>query len=59
MNVILNIHHDGADSKYWLNIKDAATDEKVNEAVKAQLGAMWTQIAEKFKNKGNFLVSRP
>lgn len=56
MNVILNIHHDGADSKYWLNIKDAATYEKVNEAVKAQLGAMWTQIAEKFKNKGNFLV---
>ena len=56
LNAIINIHHDGADSNYWLNIKDAATDETVNEAIKAQLKAMWTQIAERFRDKGNFLV---
>ena len=56
LNAIINIHHDGADSQYWLDIKDAATDDAVNEAVKAQLKAMWTQIAERFKDKGNFLV---
>lgn len=56
LNVILNIHHDGAESKYWLNIKEAAKDEEVNRAVKAQLKAMWTQIATKFKNKGSFLL---
>lgn len=56
LNAIINIHHDGADSQYWLNIKDAAKDGKVNEAAKAQLSAMWTQIAEKFKNKGSFLM---
>ena len=56
LNAIINIHHDGADSQYWLNIKNAATDDAVNEAVKAQLKAMWTQIAERFKDKGNFLV---
>ena len=56
LNAIVNIHHDGADSEYWLDIKDAATDDAVNEAVKAQLKAMWTQIAERFKDKGNFLV---
>ena len=27
LNAIINIHHDGADSQYWLNIKNAATDE--------------------------------
>ena len=56
LNAIINIHHDGADSQYWLNIKNAAADETVNEAVKAQLKAMWTQIAERFRDKGNFLV---
>ena len=56
LNAIVNIHHDGANSEYWLDIKDAATDEDVNKAVKAQLKAMWTQIAERFKDKGNFLV---
>lgn len=56
LNAIINIHHDGADSHYWLNIKDAAVNEDVNNKVKAQLGAMWTQIAEKFKDKGHFLI---
>lgn len=27
LNAIVNIHHDGADSEYWLSIKDAAQDE--------------------------------
>src|SRR5690554_150814 len=56
LNAIINIHHDGADSKYWLNIKDAATNPQVNQAVKEQLAAMWTQIAGKFKDKGDFLI---
>ena len=56
LNAIINIHHDGANSQYWLDIKDAATDETVNSAVKAQLAAMWTQIANRFADKGNFLV---
>ncbi len=56
LNAIVNIHHDGADSKHWLNIKDAAKDDAKNTQVKAQLKAMWTQIAEHFKEKGDFLV---
>lgn len=56
LRAIVNIHHDGADSKYWLDIKKAATDANVNAQVKAQLKSMWTQIAERFKNKTNFLV---
>lgn len=56
LNAIINIHHDGGDSKYWLDIKNAAVNNIKNDAVKAQLKAMWTQIANKFKDKGNFLI---
>ena len=30
LNAIVNIHHDGADSSYWLNIKEAAKSESKN-----------------------------
>lgn len=56
LNAIVNIHHDGSDSNYWLNIKEAATSESKNSEIKATLKAVWTQIAERFKNKGNFLA---
>ena len=56
LKVIINIHHDGADSKHWLDVKNAALDETKNNEVKAQLKAIWTQIAQKFSNKGNFLI---
>lgn len=56
LHAIINIHHDGADSKYWLNIKDAANSNNANTRIKAQLKAMWTQIANKFADKGDFLI---
>lgn len=56
LNVIINIHHDGADGRHWLNIKKAASDDKANREMKAKLVALWTQIAEHFKEKGNFLM---
>lgn len=56
LKAIVNIHHDGADGKHWLDIKGAANDPSINERVKAQLAAMWTQIAQKFSDKGEFLI---
>lgn len=56
LKVVINMHHDGADSRFWLDVKGAAKDEMVNERVKEQIAAMWTQIAERFRNKGDFLV---
>lgn len=56
LNAVLNIHHDGADSAHWLDIKTAATDPQVHAQILDQVRAMWTQIAEKFKDKGEFLV---
>lgn len=64
--VIINIHHDGhadtfngsgqPDKFAWLKIEAAAKDESVNDAIKQQLAKMWTQIAERFKNEGNWLI---
>ncbi len=56
LKAIINIHHDGADSQYWLNIKGAAQNTATNQLIKDQLKAMWEQIAEKFKTKGDFLM---
>lgn len=56
LNAIVNIHHDGADSKYWLSIKDAAASDEKAAQIKAELTAIWTQIAERFSDKGDFLI---
>ena len=40
LKAIINIHHDGADSAHWLNIKDAATNSSTNTAIKNQLYSM-------------------
>ena len=56
LNAIINIHHDGSDSKFWLNIKGCATNATLQEKTVEQVSAMWKQIAEKFKDKGHFLM---
>ena len=56
LNAIINMHHDGADSKHWLDIKTAATDADVHKQILEQVSAMWRQIADRFRDKGKFLV---
>lgn len=56
LNAIVNIHHDGGDSQHWLDIKNAALNPEVHQRILDQVSAMWTQIAEKFKDKGDFLI---
>ena len=51
LNVILNMHHD----EYWLNIKDASTNNIINDQIKDRIAKTWTQIAATFKDKGDFL----
>lgn len=51
LNVILNMHHD----EYWLNIKEAAGNNLINDGIKDRLEKTWKQIAEAFKDKGDFL----
>ncbi len=56
LNAIVNMHHDGADSKNWLDIKTAAKDPAVHQQILDQVSAMWRQIADKFNDKGDFLI---
>ncbi len=51
LNVILNMHHD----EYWQNIKEAAKNSDLNDQVKNRITKTWTQIAEAFKERGDFL----
>lgn len=52
LNVLLNLHHD----EYWLNIYGASQDSKINEKIKTRIKATWKQVAERFRDKGNFLI---
>ena len=56
LNVIINIHHDGAEGEHWLDIGEAALNPVVNDRIIRQITAMWTQIAEKFRDSGDFLI---
>ena len=51
LNVILNTHHD----EYWMDIKEAAGNNIINDQIKNRLAKTWTQIAEAFRSKGDFL----
>ncbi|WP_290540241.1 cellulase family glycosylhydrolase [Alistipes sp.] len=56
LHAIINIHHDGCGSDYWLNIKRAAADAAYNDEVKARLSALWRQIAVRFQDMDEFLI---
>lgn len=60
LKAIINIHHDGnpdvARQNYWLDIRRAVEDEAYNTQVKHQLAALWTQIANGFKEEGDYLI---
>ena len=57
LKVIINTHHDenhGVNNDYqWQDIKNAANSSAKNEAIKAEIKAVWTQIANKFKDSGD------
>lgn len=64
MKCIVNIHHDGFGAEtnpelrknHWLLIEDASKDSVLNAAIEAKIAAVWGQIAEKFKEEGNWLI---
>jgi endoglucanase len=56
LTVIINIHHDGADSAHWLDIKSAAKDPARQAAIVTEIKAVWGQIAERFKQADDGLI---
>lgn len=60
LTVIVNTHHDenhGSDNTYqWLDIKHAVDDPALNARIKDEIRAVWTQIANRFKDCGDWLI---
>jgi len=57
LKVIINTHHDeNHGDDHWLDVLTASKNSAVNEEIKAEIKAVWTQIAEKFNDKGDFLI---
>lgn len=52
LNVILNTHHD----EYWQDAYSAGNNADTNNSIKERLTATWTQIAEAFKEEGDYLI---
>ena len=50
---IVNTHHD---ESYWLDIKPVYNNASAHEKVKDEIFCVWTQIANRFKDKGEWLV---
>lgn len=49
---IFNLHHDGAESQYWLSVKEGADQD----AIKDEITKVWTQLANTFKECGDWLI---
>ncbi|MBR4826457.1 MAG: glycoside hydrolase family 5 protein [Bacteroidales bacterium] len=55
-NIIIDTHHDeDHDDNHWQDLKNAAKDKVLNEKIKKEITAVWTQIAENFKDAGDWL----
>ena len=50
---IVNTHHD---ENYWLDIAKIYTNPTQQEKVKDKIFCVWTQIARRFKDKGEWLI---
>lgn len=50
--VVLNTHHD----EYWQDAYSAASDAKTNSNIKTRIEHTWRQIAESFKDEGDYLI---
>lgn len=57
LNIIVNIHHDGSGGYgFWLDFKGAAANIAKNLEVEDEIRKVWTQIAERFVDTGDFLI---
>lgn len=52
LNVIINTHHD----EYWMDAYGAGNNADTNTKIKERLTATWKQIAEAFKEEGDYLI---
>lgn len=56
-NIILDTHHDeDHDDNHWQDLKNASKNKELNEQIKKEITAVWTQIANNFKDAGDWLM---
>ena len=56
-NVIVDTHHDeDHDDGHWQDLKHASKDAALNAEIKKEIKAVWTQIANNFKDYGQWLM---
>ena len=56
MKAMINIHHDGADSNYWLSVRRDALESPKKDEIDERFTAVWSQIAQKFINEDHYLM---
>ncbi|MCL2808561.1 MAG: glycoside hydrolase family 5 protein [Treponema sp.] len=56
MKAIINIHHDGADSYFWLSVKNTDIVDPNKSAIDEKFTAVWRQIAQRFRDYDNRLI---
>ncbi len=62
LNIIINIHHDGSGGysskspNFWLDFMGPANSVVKNAEVEDQFRKVWTQIANRFVDTGDFLI---
>ena len=56
LNVILNTHHDDADSKNWLSLAKAVASSSSLTDITNKFNKLWNQIATYFKDEGDYLI---
>lgn len=59
---IVNTHHDENNNEsvaHWQDIKSAYNNSTKNETIKDEIFCVWSQIALKFKDEGEWLILEP
>ena len=57
LKVIINTHHDEDHGDgHWLDLRGAVNNDEINAKMEEEIAAVWTQIATKFNDKGDFLM---
>lgn len=56
-HVIVDTHHDeDHDDNHWQSLKQASKDPALNAQIKEEIKAVWTQIAQNFRDCGDWLM---
>lgn len=57
LNAIINTHHDeNHGDDHWQDILGASDSPEKNKQIKEEITALWTQIANRFADKGSWLI---